>query len=105
MSSTRSQEEGTRLSAEPRKWTCVSTNHHTKNRNSVGDPQKSDITTNNHFEVLSNLNGSTDYNPIKVGKKFYPTTSSRSNSIYIKASKAKHNDKELPSNKHSCDRR
>jgi hypothetical protein len=57
--------------------------------------------TNNRFEVLSNLNGSTDYNPIEIQRKFYPTTSSRSNSLYSKASKAKHNDKELPSNKHS----
>jgi hypothetical protein len=58
--------------------------------------------TNNHFEVLSNLNGSTDYNPTEIERKFYPTTSSRSNSLCSKASKAKHNNKELPSNKHNC---
>jgi hypothetical protein len=65
MSSTHRQEGGTRLSAQPRKWTYVSTNHHT--RKSVGDPKKSDITSNNRFEVLSNLNGSTDYNHIEIG--------------------------------------
>ena len=46
---------------------------------------------NNRFEVLSNLNGCTDYNLIEIERKFYPTTTSRVYSLYIKGKHQRQN--------------
>jgi hypothetical protein len=40
----------------------------------VEDPKKSNIKTDNCFEVSANLGGKTDCNPIEVERKLFPSS-------------------------------
>jgi hypothetical protein len=42
-----------------------------KDKRKVEGSQKSTTITNNHFEVLANINRTTDCNPTEIGRKFH----------------------------------
>ena len=72
VSDTHIQEEQTRSSTQPWKWSQASVYHAMKDKRLVECSKKSTVITNSRFEVSADLNGTTDSNQRDIEKKLHP---------------------------------